>query len=121
VKATHPRDPIWFLYCHAVELYLKAFLRAHGATVKELRDKYGHQVVSLAKSAEEAGLHIDDENRDVITLMDRMGILTLRYIRRGAFKRPTHEALDRTCKSFHMSVAEVLMAQGHKLRSFPMM
>jgi hypothetical protein len=44
VKATHPDDPICFLYFHAVELYLKSFLRAHGASVEELRTKYGHRL-----------------------------------------------------------------------------
>lgn len=120
VQATHPDDPAWFLYCHAVELFLKAFLRAHGASVKELRDKYGHNVVKLAAAAEKAGLHFDDEDRDVITLMDQMGILTLRYIRTGAFTRPTLEALDRTCKSFHQSTADLLRSQGHKVRIYPM-
>ena len=30
-KATHPEAPIRFLYYHAIELYLKAFLRTHCA------------------------------------------------------------------------------------------
>lgn len=120
VQATHPDDPAWFLFCHAIELFLKAFMRAQGTSVKELRDKYGHNVVKLAKAAEKAGLHFDDEDRDVITLMDRMGILTLRYIRTGAFTRPTLEALDRTCKSFHRSTADLLRSQGHKVRIYPM-
>jgi hypothetical protein len=118
VKATHPHDPIWFLYCHAVELFLKAFLRAHGASVKELRNKYGHNIFRLAEAAEKAGLHFDDEDREVTTLMDQMGT-TLRYIRKGGFSRPTLEALDRTCKSFHESVADLLKSQGQNVRYYP--
>jgi hypothetical protein len=30
VRATHPHAPVPFAYYHSLELYLKAFLRAHG-------------------------------------------------------------------------------------------
>ena len=39
VKASHPMSPVRFLYYHAVELYLKAFLRGNGHSAKELRGK----------------------------------------------------------------------------------
>ena len=117
VKATHAQDPIWYLYCHAVELFLKAYLRAKGATAKDLRTKYGHKVSTLARDAENGGLLFDDEDREVVAVMDRLGT-TLRYLQTGPFTRPTLEALERTCKSFHQSVAEELLKQGHKLRYY---
>src|SRR5260221_7125218 len=33
LRATHPHAPVLFIYYHSVELYLKAFLRAHGLSV----------------------------------------------------------------------------------------
>ena len=42
VKASHPLSPVLFLYYHAIELYLKAFLRGNGHSAKELRsNKFG--------------------------------------------------------------------------------
>lgn len=117
VRATHAHDPIWYLYTHAVELFLKAYLRAKGATEDDLRKKYGHKVSTLAADAEKDGLHFDDEDREVVGLMDQLGT-TLRYIRRGPWTRPSLEALERTCRSFHQSVAEELLKQGHKIRYY---
>jgi hypothetical protein len=37
LKATHPESVAMFLYYHAIELYLKSFLRLKGDTAKRLR------------------------------------------------------------------------------------
>src|SRR5262249_35161441 len=37
LKTTHPESSVAYLYYHAIELYLKAFLRMHGHTVDELQ------------------------------------------------------------------------------------
>lgn len=117
VKATHPDDPVWYLYCHAVELFLKAYLRAKGVSVKALRDKYRHKVSALAEAAEQYGLPFDDEDREVTGIIDQLGT-TLRYIQRGPFTRPSLGALDRTCNSFHRSTRDLLQAQGHRVRRY---
>ena len=36
LKVTHPHAPVTFLLCHAVELYLKAYLRLSGLSVGQL-------------------------------------------------------------------------------------
>jgi hypothetical protein len=41
LKTPRNHAPIRFLYFHALELYLKAYLRAHGYTVKRL-EEIGH-------------------------------------------------------------------------------
>jgi hypothetical protein len=116
VKATHPDSPIWFLYYHAIELYLKAYLRGLGDTAKELRTKYGHRVVSLSAEAKRRGLFLEDGDENVFSLLtDTNDILAYRYIQRGYFRRPTHEALDRTCTSLHQSVGEALQTLGIKV------
>ena len=45
----HPNEPDWptfFVVCQALELYLKAFLRAHGVSVEDLinRRMFGHDL-----------------------------------------------------------------------------
>jgi hypothetical protein len=118
VKASHPDDPLWFLYCHAVELFLKAFLRTHGASARELRLRYGHSVRRLAKASEKVGLQLSDEQREVIRCMSTLGT-SLRYIRIGSFTRPRLDALARTCKSFYDATARLLSSKGHKIRLYP--
>jgi hypothetical protein len=49
LKTTHPNSPISFLYYHAIELYLKAFLRLHGHSAKELRSKKFTALVAFPK------------------------------------------------------------------------
>jgi hypothetical protein len=44
-KGSHKDSPIRFLYYHAIELYLKAFLRSHGIHPYILRSRaYGHDM-----------------------------------------------------------------------------
>ncbi len=70
-KATHKELPIRFLYYHAVEVYLKAHLRAHRIHPYELRTKYGHSAGSLSKKSVELGLVLDDDDEEVIRLIQK--------------------------------------------------
>jgi hypothetical protein len=70
VRSTHPDAPVQFLYYHAIELFLKSFLMLHGYTAEQLRErKFGHRVKALAAAGVEKGLHLDDEDTEVIDLM----------------------------------------------------
>ena len=74
LKTTHPNSPISFLYYHAIELYLKAFLRLHGHSAKELRGKkFGHNTCCLSERAVARGLRFDDEDLQVLSLMAMHG------------------------------------------------
>jgi hypothetical protein len=53
LKATHPESVAMFLYYHAIELYLKSFLRLQGVTAKRLR-KIGHDFSDFAIARKEA-------------------------------------------------------------------
>jgi hypothetical protein len=44
-------SPVSFLFYHAIELYLKAFLRHHGHTPSELASKFGHKTDRLSERA----------------------------------------------------------------------
>jgi len=54
----------YYLYCHAIELLLKAFLLAKGVPKEDLpkRDQYGHDLEKTLKKALELGL------RSVVTI-----------------------------------------------------
>jgi hypothetical protein len=110
LKTTHPTSPISFLYYHAIELYLKAFLRMHGHSAKELRGrKFGHRTCCLSERAAVIGLHFDDEDLQVFSLMACTdAVIRSRYIETGYFRWPAPEALDRTCKSLRQSVGQAL-------------
>jgi hypothetical protein len=70
VKASHPLSPVLFLYYHAIELYLKAFLRGNGHSAKELRSKkFGHRICYLTDRASVLGLSFMDEDKEVFSKM----------------------------------------------------
>jgi hypothetical protein len=110
LKSTHPGSPISFLYYHAIELYLKAFLRLRGHSAKELRGKkFGHRTCCLSERAKALGLHFDDEDLQVFSLMACTdAVIRSRYIETGFFRWPAPEALDRTCKSLRQSIGQEL-------------
>lgn len=118
LKTTHPDSPISFLYYHAVELYLKSFLRFHDHTAKELRNRnFGHDITRLTDRAAKLDLPFMDEDNDVFMLMaETDAVIRSRYIQTGAFRVPTPDALDRTCKSLRESVGEVLIKAGLPVR-----
>ena len=118
LATTHRDAPVSFLYYHAIELYLKSFLRHHGISVAELRGKkFGHDVSRLSKCAEILGLFLMDEDKEVFALMDPWTVLRARFIRTGPFTVASPQALDRTCKSLRDSIAKVLKTGGLTVRS----
>jgi hypothetical protein len=117
-KVTHPDEPVNFLFYQAVELFLKAFLRLHGHSARELASrKFGHNFNALGERAEALGLFLMDEDHEVLHLMGTTdAVIRSRYIKTGSFRRPTHGALDRTCKSLWESVGSELKKQGFPVR-----
>jgi hypothetical protein len=73
-KDSHLRDPVYFLYFHAAESALKAFLRSKGNKTEELRKQGGHQLVRLYEECVKLGLTIKGVESlsvtNVITLLD---------------------------------------------------
>jgi HEPN domain-containing protein len=118
LRSTHRNSPVSFLYYHAIELYLKAFLRHHGHSPKELRaNKFGHRTVALEERATQLGLLFEDEDRDVLCLMANTdAVIRSRYIQTGYFRWPDPKALDRVCKSLRLSVGEKLEQDGVSVR-----
>ena len=60
--------PIYYLFCHALELTMKAFLRAKGMTAEELRSRdFGHKLLMLWQTCLEKGLHSPSSSEDYAT------------------------------------------------------
>ena len=123
VRSTHSGSPIAFLQYHAIELYLKSFLRHHGHTIKELASrKFGHKTCCLAERATKLGVEFDDEDNVVISMMSTTdAVIRSRYIETGYFRWPSYEALDRTCVSMRDRFGKRLANDGVpvRLQRFP--
>jgi|SRR5579872_858816 len=118
VKASHSLSPILFLYYHAIELYLKAFLRGHGLSAAKLRSKkFGHQICCLSDKAAQLGLSYADEDKEVFSLMSTTdAIIRSRYTQTGFHTWPSPEALDRTCRSLREGIHKALTRKGAPVR-----
>src|SRR3974390_1066328 len=81
LKTVMRHAPIRFLYFHALELYLKAFLRAHGCSLSNL-EKLGHDYRKLLLFAAKFNLEITEVDRNVlIQPRDSDAPIESRYIR----------------------------------------
>jgi hypothetical protein len=117
VKVTHPDAPITLLLAHAVELYIKAFLRLKGLGVKDLKTSFGHDFRSLVEEAQARGLQFDDGDKDLAAILtEQESIRRSRYIETGFYTRPSLRALSATCRSLDESVAAALTEAGHRVR-----
>ncbi|MBZ9761314.1 HEPN domain-containing protein [Mesorhizobium sp. CA8] len=116
--ATHRDSPVYFLHYHAVELYLKAFLRLHGVSVAELAGKkFGHRTDRLSGRASTLGLLLNGEDVEVLRFMAETDIvIRSRYIITGYFTMPTLKAMDRTCQSLRESVGDAIRKSGTFVR-----
>jgi hypothetical protein len=118
LRTTHPSAPISFLYYHAIELYLKAYLKLNGYTSDQLRSrKFGHRICCLSEKSAEFGLRFDDEDNAVFSLIATTdAVIRSRYIETGYFTWPANEALQRTCKSLRVSVGQALKKENLPIR-----
>jgi len=89
LKLSHPEAPVTFLFCHSIELYLKAFLRAKGCSLIELK-KWGHNVAKLADEATARQINLDGPTRETVSHITEADVaLEARYIVTGFKTVPT--------------------------------
>ena len=115
IKHGHAEKPRRFLYCHAIELYLKALLRQkHSiATVR----KFGHKIRLLIREAETLGLVVGEIDRFVLAFIDDTdAMIDSRYIRTGTKRVAALEALCRTCESVRNGVGTILRSNDVPVR-----
>ena len=116
IRHGHADKPPRFLYCHALELYLKALLRQKHS-IATVRNKFGHQIKLLVREAETLGLVVSDNDRTVLALIDDTdAMIDSRYIRAGTTLLVKLEPLRRTCKSIRDGVGAILRDKGVLVR-----
>jgi hypothetical protein len=116
VKVTHPQAPVTFLFCHAIELYLKAFLRGRGRSIKDLR-KWGHNVATLAATAQADGLGLEAPSVETLShISDADVAIEARYIVTGFKTIPTVDALAHVAEELDEVVARDLAKLGAPVR-----
>jgi hypothetical protein len=52
----------YFLFCHSIEVVLKAYLISRGVTTESLKRKYGHDLVKLFQACKDEGLAFRDDD-----------------------------------------------------------
>jgi hypothetical protein len=117
-KATHADEPVNVLYCQAIELYLKAFLRAHGHTPIQLASrKFGHDFRKLAERAEELGLQLKARDKLALrVLKDTDAMANARYLETGFTQQLPRDRLDQICRGPRQRVGDALKAKGESVR-----
>jgi hypothetical protein len=117
LKLTHPQAPVTFLFCHAIELYLKAYLRGVGNKNVEQLKKMGHRVASLAEAAVSSGLIIGSEQSETLSHIANTDIaMEARYIVTGFKSLPTNEALSNVAEVLDKAVCSALAKTGISVR-----
>jgi hypothetical protein len=117
-NVTHPDAPVTLLLAHAIELYLKAFLRLRGVGTEEVKSSFGHDFKKLVDEASSRGLLLAKQEIDIAAILtEQESIRRSRYIETGYYQRPGLPALSRTCQGLDQSVSAALRDAGISLRS----
>jgi hypothetical protein len=117
-KVTHPDAPVTLLLAHAIELYLKAFLRLRGVGIDEVKNSFGHDFKKLVDEASSRGLSLGEEEIDIAAILtEKESIRRSRYIETGHYQRPGLAALSRTCRGLDQSVSATLRDAGMTMQS----
>lgn len=114
---SHPDAPIVFLLYHAIELYLKAYVRSAGYNLQQLKD-ISHNITKAGRAAKKEGLDLTDDDFALLALIDAYdNVIRSRYITTGAYTRPEDDALSSFCEYLDKTVGERLTADGHPVRA----
>ncbi len=116
LQVSHPQAPVTFLFCHAIELYLKAFLRGKECTLAELK-KWGHNVATLADATRQRDLSLGEVAYETLShIADRDVAIEARYIVTGFKTQPTEEALASVSEELDHVVCKSLQEIGLNVR-----
>jgi HEPN domain-containing protein len=115
LMATYPEAPVAFLYYHAIELYLKAFLRLHGLSAESLKD-IGHDYRRLLSEVSKRGLVLGELENEVLNTLNGEIWSRSRYLEIGFSQDPGPYALSETSKSLRQKIAKALRDAGEPVR-----
>lgn len=105
-----------FLYCHAFELYLKAYLRGNGSDLAELK-KLSHRVSAAADLAVGRGLSLRNGVADILShIQDTDAAIEARYITTGFKETPTNDAFSEVGRYLDETVCAALARLGQPVR-----
>lgn len=108
IDATHPDSVVYYLYYHAIELYLKSYLLAQGISLEDVEKKYRHHTRKIADKAKTFGLKLTDDDEQVITQMaESDNVISARYLRIGHHQLLHMVVYHETCFRLHHQICEV--------------
>ena len=109
IATSHSDAPIRFLFSHAIELYLKAYLLLQGITVGELRSRaLGHNLKKLTSKAVTLGLAVPTEHRQSMVLANENEANLDRYIKTGSRSVLLPEGLSEICSNLHEQIGQAV-------------
>ena len=118
-KGLRFNSPVEFLIFHAVELYLKSFLRRVGLSVLELSSRsYGHNFPKLMEEAGSRGLQLRCVDVARLQFSDEAELpIQTRYLVTGFKQVISLEDLIDTARNVRGPVAELLLKSGVNVRA----
>lgn len=108
--------PVYYLYSHALELTLKAFLRESGVPSEELsKRKFGHNLINIWTECVARGMALDVPTQlEVIAvgkaLAPYAASYEFRYVQTGAKTLPTLDAVRKAVEMLHAAVSPIVRA-----------
>ncbi len=109
--------PIYYLYSHAIELTLKAYLRAKGVTSAELKktQKWGHDLFKLWNGCFRLGLVLDPVAQaaaaPVVKLLTPFAAsYEFRYVKTGCKTLPTLDAVRTAVETLQFAIRPTVVA-----------
>ena len=108
--------PVYYLYSHAIELTLKAFLRSRGLTANELaRRPWSHDLLKLWDGCFERGFTSDLHTRlttgaVVDLLAPYAATYEFRYVQAGARTLPTLEVVREAAEALQAAIKPIAEA-----------
>lgn len=107
VDDLHAGAPVRFLFSHAMELYLKAYLLLKEVTVEELRSMaLGHNIEKLTSKGVELSLNVTEEDHLSMGLVN--DVILDRYIETGPRMALLPERLSEICSNLHEQIGPLV-------------
>ena len=90
---THPSDPVYFLFHHSIELFLKSYIRKYESY--DYVKKFGHDLKKLMIECEKLGLENNPTVKYLVENFDLTFFSTVKYIKTGFRTAPSLELLSK--------------------------
>jgi hypothetical protein len=94
------QEPKYFLYSHAIELALKAFLLVNGHTERECV-KFGHDIAGALRAAQAHGLELSEWHNGIVESLSREHNrpFSFRYFNKLGWAAPGFDRVSECCRT----------------------